>query len=296
MARSGPIKKFLFERSFDDPAKLYMPGERRKSEIAAAEAAEAAARTAAMALDVKAAARAVEEKAEPPKPEVKAEFTQAQLDAAREEGYIQGHSAALEEAGTAREHYVADAINLIAQNLGKLDENQPAANEELANGAMRMAYGVISKLLPEIGRQYALENVESFIRQILPVAVGEQRILIRAHEMIAADLDERLRDVFARASFQGAYSVIVDYELQPGDCRVEWEGGGADRNEGRIWHNIREVIAANFGDVDVAALDAAADKIAAEAPPQESTQDALPEAPEEEPLQEPSQEPEQTAT
>src|ERR1700750_3438518 len=103
MARSGPIKKFLFERSFDDPAKLYMPGERRKSEIAAAEAAEAAARTAAMALDGKAAGP-VAENAEPPKPEIKAEFTQAQLDAAREEGYIQGHSAALEEAGTAREH------------------------------------------------------------------------------------------------------------------------------------------------------------------------------------------------
>jgi hypothetical protein len=34
-------KKFLFDRSFDDPAKLYLPGERRKTEIAAIAAAEA---------------------------------------------------------------------------------------------------------------------------------------------------------------------------------------------------------------------------------------------------------------
>ena len=269
MARSGPVKKFLFERSFDDPAKLYLPGERRPSEIAAAEAAEAALRAAEMVQQTKAAAAAAP--VEPPKPEIKLEFTKAQLDAAREEGYIQGHSTALEEAGTSREHYVADAINLIAQNLAKLDENQRAANEALANDAMRMAYGVISKLLPEFARQHALENVEGFIRQILPVAVGEPRLLIRAHEMIASELDERLKEVFTRASFQGGYSVVVDYELQPGDCRVEWDGGGADRDEARIWHNIREVIAANFGDVNVPELDAAADQIAASETTQSAT-------------------------
>ena len=269
MARSGPVKKFLFERSFDDPARLYLPGERRKSEIAAAEAAEAAVRAAEMAKQVQAAAEA--KTAEPAKPQIKLEYSKAQLEAAREEGYIQGHSTALEEAGTSREHYVADAINLIAQNLGKLDENQRAANEALANDAMRMAYGVISKLLPEFARQHALENVEGFIRQILPVAVGEPRLLIRAHEMIAADLDQRLKEIFARAGFQGSYVVVVDYELQPGDCRVEWDGGGADRDEGRIWHNIREVIAANFGDVDVAQLDQAADQIAANETTQSAT-------------------------
>src|SRR3954469_24644145 len=104
MARSGPIKKFLFERSFDDPAKLYLPGERRASEIAAAEAAEAAVRATEMVQQTKAAVAPVP--AEAAKPETKVEFTKAQLDAAREEGYIQGHSTALEEAGTSREHYV----------------------------------------------------------------------------------------------------------------------------------------------------------------------------------------------
>ena len=85
----------------------------------------------------------------PPEPEIKLEFTQAQLDAAREDGYIAGHNAALEEAGTAREHYVADAINLIAQNLEKLDEQQKAANTVLADLAMRMVYGIAQRLLRE---------------------------------------------------------------------------------------------------------------------------------------------------
>lgn len=247
-------KKFLFDRSFDDPAKLYLPGERRKSEIAAAAAAEAADAIAAQ--DV---GEMPEMEEAPAEPVAKQEFTQAQLDAAREDGYVAGHHAALEEAETSREHYVADAVNLIVQNLEKLDEQQKAANTELADLAMRMIYGITQRLLPPFAHAHAVDSIEVFVREVLPVAVGEPRILVRAHEMIAADLNERLKEVFARASFQGTYSVITDYELQPGDCRLEWDGGGAERNEARIWRDIREIVAANFGGQDVADMDRAAD-------------------------------------
>jgi flagellar assembly protein FliH len=247
--RTGPARKFLFERSFDDPSKLYLPAERRRSEIAAEEEALAAAAAAA------AKAAAIAPPPTPEEPKVKLEFSKAQLEAAREEGYIAGHSAALEEASTAREHYVADALNLIAQGLVKLDSQQKTANVDLEKLAMRLVYGVTRRLLPAFAEQYAVDNVVGFIRAILPVALGEPKLLIRAHAMIAADLEARLKDVFARAGFQGTYSVVADYELQPGDCRVEWEGGGADREEARIWRNVREVIAANYGDIDVDALD-----------------------------------------
>jgi flagellar assembly protein FliH len=266
MSPPRSAKKFLFDRSFDDPAKLYLPGERRKSEAAAAAAAEAAVALADQELP---ALPDVAE--EPAAPEAKIEFTQAQLDAAREEGYIAGHSAALEEAGTAREHYVADAINLIAQGIDKLEDQQKAANTALADMAMRMIYGITQRLLPPHAHAHAVDSIELFVRQVLPIAVGEPRLLVRAHAMIAAELEERLKDVFMRASFQGSYAVITDYELQPGDCRLEWEGGGADRSEARIWRDIREVVAGNFAGVDVETLDAAADQV-----PPENTQNQNP--------------------
>ncbi len=252
--RNGPVRKFTFERSFDDSSKLYLPHERRKSEIAAEEAARAAAAAA------EAARAAASNTKEPPAPPaVKLEFTKAQLEAAREEGYIAGHGAALEEAGTSREHYVADAINLIAQNLEKLDEQQKAANLGVERIAMRMVYGIVRRMLPSFAEQYAVDNIENFVRTVLPVALGEPKILVRAHPMIAGDLETRLKGVFARASFQGTYTVVTDYELQPGDCRLEWTGGGADRDEARIWRSVREAVAASYGDVDVDALDATVD-------------------------------------
>lgn len=263
MARTAPTRKFLFERSFDDPSKLYLPGERRRSEIEAEAAADAAAQL-EREMEEKLARDA---KLPPPEPVAKLEFTQAQLDAAKEEGYIQGHGAALEEAATAREHYAADALNLISQGLGALAAQQTEANKEIANFAMRMVYGVTQRLLPKYAQAHAVDNIEHFVREVLPLAVNEPRLVVRSHPMIAEDLDTRLKDVFSRSSFQGTFTVVTDYEVQPGDCRLEWDGGGADRDEARIWAEIREVVAATLGDVDADALDAAADKLAQEAAP-----------------------------
>jgi flagellar assembly protein FliH len=262
MARTA---KFLFERSFDDPSKLYLPGERRRSEVEAEAAAEAAAR---LEREMEEQLTREASNLPPPPPAAKAEYTQAQLDAAKEEGYIQGHGAALEEAATAREHYAADALNLIAQGLSGLNAQQAEANKQLADFAMRMVYGLAQRLLPRHAQAYAVDSIEEFVRRVLPLAVGEPRLVVRSHPMIAEDLETRLKDVFARSSFQGSFTVVTDYEVQPGDCRLEWDGGGADRDEARIWAEIREVIAGNFGDVDVNALDAAADQLmAAPAPP-----------------------------
>ncbi|MEQ9314662.1 MAG: hypothetical protein RLN72_02360, partial [Henriciella sp.] len=192
---SASVKKFMFSRSFDDPAKLYLPGERNKAEREAAAAAEAAEAAARQRKEAAARAKAEKEKNKPaPKPVEKKEFTKAELDAAREEGYIAGHTAALEEAETAREHYVADAINLISQGLSDLQSEQEQANKEVADFAMRMVFGVTQRLLPEYTQHHAVDNIESFVRHVLPIAIGEPQLLVRAHAMIAPDLEVRLKE------------------------------------------------------------------------------------------------------
>jgi flagellar assembly protein FliH len=245
-------KKFLFDRSFDDPNKLYLPGERRRAEIEA-EAAVAAAETA-----VRDAAAIPSEAPRGPSPE---EQLKAKLEAAREEGYVQGHTAALEEAETAREHYIADALNLIAQGIDKLGEQQRESYGQLANDALRMVYAVVRKLLPPVAHTHAAETIGEFVREVLPLAASEPKLVVRAHSMITADLEERLKPLASRSGFRGSMVVMADYELQPGDCRIEWDGGGADRDEARIWREIRAAIAATLGDVDPEGLDRAADEL-----------------------------------
>lgn len=244
-------KKFLFERSFDDPGRLYLPGERRRAEAAAAAAGDAAAALAKKVLP--------EADLPPPEPEISPEEKlKAQLDAAREEGYVDGHTAALEEAETTREHYVADALSLISKGLDKLADQQRAAYGEMSQEAMRMVYAIVAKLLPPVAHHHASETIGEFVREVLPLATSEPRLVVRVHSMIVEDLEQRLHDIMSRSGFRGSFAVVPDYELQPGDCRIDWDGGGADRDEARIWRDIRAALASAFGDIDVEALEQAA--------------------------------------
>ena len=164
-----PARKFLFDRSFDDPNKLYLPGERRRAEIEAEAAAPPPPSRPRAKPPPPLALRAA------PPPEIKPEQLKARLEAAREEGYVQGHTAALEEAETAREHYIADALNLIAASVDKLGEQQRESYTQLANDAMRMVYAIVRKLLPPIAQNHAAETIDEFVRQVLPLAVSASR-------------------------------------------------------------------------------------------------------------------------
>ncbi len=266
-AKSANLKRFLFERSFDDPRKLYLPGEKRKAEI---EADRKAAEIAAVKAAAEAAAipKPVDAKQEPAAPVPM--FTQAQLDAAREEGFVAGHTSALEEAETARSHYVADAMNLIAQGLTKLDEQQAETNREIGETAIRLLFAVARKTIPETAHQFAQENITDFVRKILPLVIGEAKLIIRTHDMIVEDIKTKLPEVFTRAGFLGGYTVVADYELQPGDCRLEWSGGGAERSEARIWTEIEKAMAEGVGAFDETTATNAA-VVSGEAKPEQHT-------------------------
>lgn len=251
VSSSSRAKPFTFDRSFDDPNKIYLPGEKfgPKIEVDLPKKTEDAPATDAVEV--------LEEEQLPPEPEKL--YTEEDLEAAREEGQIAGHTAALEDAETAREHYVADALNMISNSLDGLEEKQAEANRETGEVAMRMVYAVVEKVLPEHAKGYVVDSMEALVREVLPLVYDEPTLVVRVHNMVAEDVQTKLDEICERSNFNGTARVVPDYELQPGDCRVEWEGGGADRVEGRLWSEIREIISDNVGPVDLDALDTAAD-------------------------------------
>lgn len=249
---STRTKPFLFERSFDDPSKVYLPGEKFGPQVKV-DLPKPKSKS-----GEKASGNETEEPAAPPPPPPKT-FTEAELEAAREEGYVEGHTSALEEAETAREHYVADALNVISQSLDGLEEQQSEANREIGETALRLVYAVIEKVVPAHAQAHATESVEALVRDVLPLVYDEPSLMVSTHNMITEAVQSRLDEVVGRSNFRGSVTVTPDYELQPGDCRVDWQGGGADRSEGRLWNDIRAIMAENIGPVDVDALDAEAD-------------------------------------
>ena len=236
---TAAAQKFLFDRSFDAP----------KPEPEAEVLPEEEAPKAPSILEE------MRQEAPPQPPEPEVEFTKAQLDAAREEGYIEGHTAALDDAETSREHYVADAINLLGKGVDTLEEQQKLANEELARTSLRMLFAVFQKVLPATSQKLIPEEIETLVQTVIAQIYSEPRLVVRVHPMIAEDVERRVVPAVESSKFEGVINVISDSELQPGDCRLEWDGGGAERSEARIWRDLEDVISHTIGHVDLTALE-----------------------------------------
>lgn len=238
MSRSGAtVQKFTFNREFDAG----------KSKVANAQDGAVDGDAPGAPPAGKAAKGPAKDAPPPPPPEPEKLFTQADLDAAREEGVVEGHTTALEEAETSRAHYVADALNLLSKGLEDLQNKQDQANEELAKISMRLTYAVLRKILPRCADDFATEEIDGMIKSVLGRIMDKPQVVVRVHQMIVDNVREKITPVFENTALKDKFTVCADYELQPGDCRIEWTNGGIERNTGRIWREIDKAVALSIG-------------------------------------------------
>lgn len=205
------IRKFLFETDFDQPSRP-------------------------------AKAQAAPEKAQKPKEPPPPSYGEEDLAAARREGFEAGRAEALREAEESAARRLADAGEQLAAGLAGLRQRQEAANAALAADAMNVALAAVRKMLPELARRHGLEEVTAVLRECVARLTPEARVLVRVHPELAAPLRETVEPLRLRSGFSGALEVTEDETVAPGDCRVDWDDGGAERDSEKLWRDIEAII------------------------------------------------------
>jgi flagellar assembly protein FliH len=92
-------------------------------------------------------------------------------------------------------------------------------------------------------------DVEAALRDAMHQAIGEPRILLRTAPSIAEALATRLTEIAHDEGYDGRVQISADPTFKGTDCRIEWRGGGAERNEDAIEAAIGELIARRFDGV-----------------------------------------------
>lgn len=188
------------------------------------------------------AARATDDARTPPS------FSAEDLAEARNEGFAAGRSAGLEEAAAAAEQAAAQALVTIAEQLETMATQLVQGGEDRERQAVETAVLLLGKMFPELSRRNALGEVVALITQCLAQLHDEPRVVIRIADTLLDPLRERLDEVAAKAAFDGKVVLLADETLAPSDVRVEWADGGAERDTGRLWAEIDQVLARNLGD------------------------------------------------
>ncbi|WP_404384772.1 hypothetical protein [Caenispirillum salinarum] len=286
MPKQRAIRKFTFDLDLDGddavrdsyttvpPDPRPMEDTRLDDAVAAAQeqaeadaAAEAEAAAQAEAAEQDQAEQDPEPEPEPEEPPAPT-FSEQDLEAARDEAYVAGHTAALQEAEAATERLMAESLHFIAQQLRQMAGTIDEPYQRLEPMAAEIAVAVCRRVLPIIAARHGVEEIEALVRRVVPTVIDQPRLVVRVHPALAEQTRSAIRPVVEDAGFEGKLVVADDPQIQPGDARMEWGDGGVEKDTGRTWSEVLEIIDRNvIGESGLAGDFAEAERAAEEAFP-----------------------------
>jgi len=246
-AAMGAIRKFLFDRVFD-----------------VEEAPEVEDET-----------PDADEEAEPEV--VVPTFSEEELKAAREDSFAAGKAEGFNEAAAATEQQIAALLEKLSQQFDGLFKAQEAADAAILENAISVACAIARKVFPALNERGALTEIEQIAVMAMAKILEEPEVIIIVNPEIEAALNERLGTLVAQAGYKGEVKIIADEGIVPGDCRIEWNGGGANRDMDALWQEIDEIVERNLSGNPPAAPDSPPDshKADPEEPSETDENDAL---------------------
>jgi flagellar assembly protein FliH len=170
-------------------------------------------------------------------------FTRAELEAARLKATAEGHAAGLAEANAAIEQRAAAALAALANGVAALTAARATLAAEMQARAAAVIRAIAQKVAPVLCRREPLAEIEALLRDCLGEQRDEPRIVLRVADALFEPMQRRLDDLAAAEGFAGKLVLLADPAMGPGDCRVEWADGGAERNIRRLLTDIDAALA-----------------------------------------------------
>lgn len=216
----GQTEKFLFDVSFDD---------------------------ANLALEKEAARASIEQDSEPEAEEYEAPtFSEDEMEASRRDGFDAGKAEGVREAGDAVETQISDALAQLTAQFDTLFKKQAVANAEIFDDSIKTAITIVRKCFPHLTESDAPRAIEDMVREVLAEILEEPRAMVHVHPDLAENLNNRISEIAGSANFEGQVLIIDDEKTAPGDCRVTWSSGSAERDMEALWGNVDEIVEQNL--------------------------------------------------
>ena len=175
----------------------------------------------------------------PPEPPV----SRAEFEAARNAAFAEGRKSGLAEAAHSAEERTAAALTKLAGDIMALLALREECTADVEARAIEAMRAIMRKAVPALCRKEPLAEIESVIGACLHEAFEEPRIVLRVADAQFEPVQRRLAALAAAAGYAGKLVLLADNTLGPGDVRIEWAEGGAERQVPRLLSDIDAALA-----------------------------------------------------
>ncbi len=173
-------------------------------------------------------------------------LTQADVDAARTEGFITGREEGLVEASNKVQDEFKNALSKITSLLETLLSQQHTHLQQNYDQAHHYAQLIAKKIAKKSLAQYPTEQVITLISECLSHNNNLSHLVIRVHESIAELTKNELQSTISQKNFDGKLIILGDLDVELGDCIIEWADGGVAHDTSSIIAQINQNIVEYF--------------------------------------------------
>lgn len=185
-----------------------------------------------------------EENLPPPPPT----FSEEELARARAESYEEGKRAGHAEENARREKFVAGIVEKIGKNFETLFATEKARAAVFETEAVTLARHIFARTFPRFNAAFGLAEVEQTVRNVLESKKDVPEIVLEVHPDYEDDIRKYTDLIIQSLHLAGRCTVRGNAALGPGDCRMQWENGGAVRDAAglaaQIEAELQQVLAA----------------------------------------------------
>jgi flagellar assembly protein FliH len=162
------------------------------------------------------------------------------VEAARREGFDKGKREGLAEAQASREKFIASLVDTIAKSFTTLFDAEHQRAHRYESEAVHLARAIFRKLFPTLNEKHGLDEVHTVIARVLEGHREQARITIEVHPDYVEDIEKHIKTAVHSLHGAGDCTVTGDPSLGPGDCRLQWDAGGAHRTAQRLATEIEK--------------------------------------------------------
>lgn len=185
------------------------------------------------------------EDAPPPPPS----FSEAELQAAKKSAFEEGRASGIKEEAEkrdteehARQQHIEQAMTRLITATQSYESQFHAFKTAQTTELAALVRLLVQKIAGDVLADAPAQTLNSMIEDCLNILQSQPKVIASVHPSIRETIAEKLEQMAENHHLEIAIIVKADEALRPGEARLQWPDGQAERNLNEIWQQIDIII------------------------------------------------------